>query len=156
MITVNSANELVIPVLDLDYGFHSLHFISANGSKRFLAGGAIKGHFCKLSAGDDIVICEGFATGLTLCTHYRRDCSVYVAFNAGNLLSVAVILRNEFPDAKIIIAGDYDRQSGTGQRTALEAAKAVNGIVAIPSFSDNESGSDWNDRWNIDNTEVSS
>jgi len=156
MVAVNSNNELVIPVRDLELGLHSLHFISPKGDKRFLTGGAIKGHCCRLSAGDDIVICEGFATGMTLSTYYMPHCSVYVAFNAGNLLSVALTLRAAFPDKKIIIAGDYDRQSGTGQRTALDAAKAVNGIVAIPSFYDNEFGSDWNDRWLLDNAEVMS
>jgi len=156
MVAVNSDNELVIPVRDLELQLHSLHFISPKGDKRFLTGGAIKGHCCRLSAGDDIVISEGFATGMTLSTHYMPNSSVYVAFNAGNLLPVALTLRAVFPDVKIIIAGDFDRQSGTGQRTALDAAKAVNGIVAIPSFSDNELGSDWNDRWLLDNAEVSS
>lgn len=156
MVAVNQANQLVIPLVDLQDNFHSLHFISANGDKCFLTNGLVKGNFCKLSVGDNIVICEGFATGMTLRTHYMQSSSVYVAFNAGNLLSVAKVFRAAFPDAEIIIAGDYDRNTGTGQRAALDAAKVVNGIVAIPYFSDEEPGSDWNDRWRLDNTEVSS
>jgi putative DNA primase/helicase len=108
--------------------------------KDFLAGGkksncyfAIRGEPAGVLA-----VCEGYATGasISVATGYP----VAVAFDAGNLLAVARSLRAKFPDSRIIILGDND-ESGTGQRAAEDAARAVGGMVAIPS----EAGKDWND-----------
>jgi len=145
---------LVIPVMDLQGELHSLQFISPKGDKLFLSGGAIKGHFYQLwsraSPTDAIVVSEGFATAVTLSCHYVPDCSVVAAFNAGNLLPVAQVFRSAFPDATIIIAGDHDK-SGVGQKAAEEAALAVGGSFTLPIFQSHESGSDFNDRWCLDN-----
>lgn len=150
-------NLLVIPVMDLQGTIYSLQFISPSGDKRFLKGGAIKGHFHQLWSGsynsNSIVICEGYATGVTLYSHYTPESKVYVAFNAGNLLSVASILRKAYPNEEIIIAGDYD-QSGTGQARAKEASLAVGGSFTVPVFLKGENGSDFNDRWRLDNQVV--
>lgn len=145
--------SLVIPVMDLLGEVHSLQFIQPNGKKTFLKNGAIKGHFYQIWSRkrptDAIVICEGYATAITLACHYTPDCTVVVAFNAGNLKPVARVLRAAFPDVHIVIAGDNDK-SGTGQKAAFEAAKAVSGDVALPVFQDEKAGSDWNDRWQVD------
>jgi len=151
---MDERSRLVIPIMDLTGNLHSLQRISPTGEKRFLTGGAKKGHFYQLWTGpDSIVICEGYATGVTLYTHYTPNSSVFVAFDAGNLLPVATILRSAFPDAEIIIAGDYDK-SGTGQTKAKEAALEVGGSFTLPLFQDGEVGSDFNDRWCLDNSEV--
>lgn len=149
---VNDNGWLVIPVMDLKGNIHSLQFISHEGNKVFLSNGAIKGNFYQLYSGIDstIIICEGVATGVTLYSHYIPQSSVYVAFNAGNLLPVAKSLREAFPDSKIIIAGDCDK-SGAGQQAAKAASDVVNGSYAIPKFQEHELGSDWNDRWCLDN-----
>jgi putative DNA primase/helicase len=154
-IWVTPKNYFVVPVLDLAANIRSLQFISPNGEKQFLKGGAIKGNFYQLSSGtsNEIVICEGYATGVTLCTHYAPHASIVVAFNAGNLLAVAEVFRSAYPDAEITIAGDCD-VSGNGQRLATLAAEAVRGKVSIPYFIDNETGTDFNDRWCLDNPEV--
>ena len=154
-IWVTKKNHLVIPVLDIAGNIRSLQFISPTGDKQFLKGGAIKGNFYQLWYGsnNEIVICEGFATGVTLYTHYAPNASVVVAFNAGNLLPVAQVFRAAYPNAEITIAGDND-STGTGQRLAKEAAEAVGGKVSIPAFKDNEVGTDFNDRWCLDNPEV--
>jgi putative DNA primase/helicase len=155
---MTKTNRLVIPVMDLHGTVYSLQFISPDGNKRFLKGGAIKGHFYQLSSGPDnsnksIIICEGYATGVTLYSHYMPESKVYVAFNAGNLLSVAITLRKAYPNEEIIIAGDYD-QSGTGQARAKEASLAVEGSLTLPLFQKDETGSDFNDRWCLDNQAV--
>lgn len=145
---------LVIPLTDLEHTIHSLQRISPTGEKRFLTGGAKKGHSYQLWTGSEsLVICEGYATGVTLYTHYTPSSSVFVAFDAGNLLPVATVLRAAYPDAEIIIAGDYDK-SGTGQAKAKEAALAIGGSFTLPLFLDGEAGSDFNDRWCLDNMEV--
>lgn len=140
-------NRLVLPVMDIAGDLHSLQFITESGQKQFLAGGAIKGHFYQIWTGNKaIVICEGYATGVTLHSHFTPDSSVIVAFNAGNLKPVAEVMRQAYPDAEMIIAGDNDK-SGVGQKAANEAALAVGGRVSMPTFLDHESGSDWNDYW---------
>ena len=146
---------LVIPLTDLEHTIHSLQAISPDGSKRFLPNGAIKSYFYQIWTGRNgrIVICEGYATGVTLYSYYTPNSSVFVAFNAGNLLPVAKVLREAFPDDEIIIAGDCDA-SGVGQKKAKEAALAVGGRCTVPLFQDGEVGSDFNDRWCLDNNEV--
>jgi len=146
---------LVIPLTDLEHTIHSLQSISPDGSKRFLPNGAIKSYFYQIWTGRNgrIVICEGYATGVTLYSYYTPNSSVFVAFNAGNLLPVAKVLREAFPDDEIIIAGDCDA-SGVGQKKAKEAALAVDGSFTVPLFQDDEVGSDFNDRWCLDNVEV--
>jgi putative DNA primase/helicase len=67
---------------------------------------------------------------------------------------VAKLARNHYPLAKIVIAADNDI-SGAGQVAAMQAAKAVNGVVAMPQFTDKERKqnpkvSDWLDRWQLD------
>ena len=148
---IDSWGRLVIPVMDLQGNVHSLQYISSNGKKKFLSDGAVKGNFYQLWAGSDgIVICEGYATGVTLCSHYVPNCSVIVAFDAGKILAVARVIRTAFPEVAIIIAGDNDN-NGSGQKAAIEAAQAVNGSTAIPVFDKHEMGTDWNDRWCLDN-----
>ena len=155
---VDKNGQLVIPVMDLLGNVHSLQFISPKGDKRFLSNGAIKGNFYQLwsrkSPSKAIVICEGYATGVTLSRYYMADCSVVVAFNANNLLPVANVFRAAFPDSIIIIAGDNDK-SGTGQAAAKAASDAVFGSYSIPLFQSHEVGSDFNDRWCLDNPDIS-
>ena len=139
--------RLVLPISDLQGNLHSLQFISPKGEKQFLSGGAVKTHFHQIWSGDQgFVICEGYATGVTLYRHYVPDYSVVVAFNAGNLKPVAEVFRKAFSDSQIVIAGDRDK-SGAGQQAAEEAALAVNGKLSIPPFLQSEAGSDWNDFW---------
>lgn len=150
-IWVDKMSNIIIPIMDLMGNVHSIQSISPDGFKKFLPNGAIKGHFYQLWSGNEnIVICEGYATGVTLYSHYCKDSTVVVAFNAGNLLPVAQIFRNAFPEAGIIIAGDFDA-SGVGQKSAQAAADSVGGVVSIPVFQSHEKGSDFNDRWCLDN-----
>lgn len=145
-------NRLIIPVVDLYGNLHSLQSISPNGTKKFLPGGLIKGNFYQMWTDEKraaITICEGYATAATIHNYFTRHTSLIVAFNAGNLKPVALKFRDMFPAANIMIAGDND-ESGVGQKAAEEAALAVDGNVAIPTFREGETGSDWNDRWLLD------
>jgi putative DNA primase/helicase len=160
---MNYQNALIIPLTGIEKPFigavQSLQFIQPDGQKRYLSGGKKAGGFYPIQWIDDapIVICEGFATGATLAEHYTPFSSVICAFDSGNLKAIAKAFRSQHPTAQIIIAGDNDHQTerntGTniGQQKAIVAAKAVNGIVSIPQFAPNEAGSDWNDRYLIDN-----
>jgi uncharacterized protein (DUF927 family)/phage/plasmid primase-like uncharacterized protein len=117
----------------------SLQFINERGEKLFLTGGRTRGCYYAIgSRTPTLIICEGFATGASL--HESTGLAVVVAFSAANLKPVAQGLRAKHPGVRIIIAGDNDK-SGTGQRAALEAARAAGGAVAIPATE----GQDWND-----------
>jgi putative DNA primase/helicase len=123
----------------------SLQFIAADGEKRFLPGGRVSSAYYSIGKPDGVLlVTEGFATGASL--HEATGQAVAVAFNAGNLEPVAKALRAKFPQARIIIASDNDA-SGTGQKKAEEAARAISGMLAIPDFGTErpEGASDFND-----------
>ena len=52
------------------------------------------------------VVCEGYATGASI--HEATGYCVHVAFNAGNLISVAKTIRQQHSESKIFIAADDD------------------------------------------------
>jgi putative DNA primase/helicase len=129
-------DALVIPMRS-GGELHSLQFIHADGSKKFLTGGRITG--CYFSIGNlkdapALAICEGFATGVTI--HEATGYPVAVAFNAANLEAVARYMREKFPDLPLIICADDDfaTEGNPGLTKGTEAARAVGGFLAIPDF----------------------
>jgi phage/plasmid primase-like uncharacterized protein len=62
--------------------------------------------------------------------------AVAACFSAGNLKSVAMVLRAKFPTLRLVIAADND--TGTpgnpGERHAFEAAAAAGALVSVPDF----------------------
>lgn len=131
--------SLVISIHNESDQLVNLQFISPEGEKRFLSGGRKRGCFHIIGEiSENILICEGFATGASLYEDCRQR--VVVAFDAGNLLPVAKTIRELSPDTEIIICGDNDL-SGVGQTKAREAALSIGGKVLIPPTP----GQDWND-----------
>lgn len=125
---------LVLPIMDINGSLHSLQFISPEGKKTFLQGGAIKGHFIpvhgKASENKQILICEGFATGASLAAMFPDAC-IIAACNAGNLKSVALNMRTAFPKARVLICADCDF---VGLSKAREAAIASGSLFCHPTF----------------------
>jgi putative DNA primase/helicase len=126
---------LVIPARDAAGELHTLQFIGIDGAKRFLTGGRIAG--CYFSIGhphEGMFLCEGYATAATV--HAATGDAVAACFSAGNLKSVAMVLRAKFPTLRLVIAADND--SGTpgnpGVRHAFEAAAAAGALVSVPDF----------------------
>jgi putative DNA primase/helicase len=140
---------LLVPIQDIDGTIHGIQFIEQGGSKKFKTGTNKVGHFFKIGNSNDgiIVVCEGYATGASI--HQATGYDVIIAFDAGNLLSVAQGIRSKYPEMKIIIAADDDHgtEGNPGLTKATEAALAVNGLLAIPTFPDNRGpkDSDFND-----------
>ena len=105
-------------------------------------------HRCSLRLGTiergaPLLVCEGYATGLTLRMACDRTAPVFVALNAGNLLSVVQMLRELHPQTPILVCADDDWRTknhagepdNVGRRKAHEAAKAVIGVhVIYPVF----------------------
>lgn len=100
-------DSLVVPLRDAAGVIHSLQYIAEDGTKRFLTGGRMSGgYFAIGKSRGKIYIVEGFATGATVHEVARE--AVAVAFNAGNLEAVAKALKEKYPDATLVIAGDDD------------------------------------------------
>lgn len=136
---VDCDGALVMPLRDTNGTLHTVEFIAADGTKRYLTGGRTSGSYYSIGQPNGaLVIAEGFATAASV--HAATGHAVACATNAGNLAPVAKALRTKFPDVRIVIAADNDA-SGTGERSAIEAALAVSGTVAMPI----KAGTDWND-----------
>lgn len=129
-------DTLLIPMRDTDGTLHSLQRISGAGEKRFLSGGRVTGCYFSIGKPDGLVIvCEGFATGASL--HEATGHAVAIAFNAGNLETVATALRTKYPDMRVLIAADDDHltEGNPGLTKATASAHAVNGDLVVPVFS---------------------
>lgn len=79
--------------------------IDPDGGKKFLSGQRTKGaSFCFDNKGP-IILCEGFATALSLrrvLKNARRRYTIHVCFSAGNIVEVA----KQFPDCFIVADND--------------------------------------------------
>ncbi len=127
----------VVPMTTSDGELHSLQFIGADGEKRFLSGGRVKGcHYLigELEGAAALCIAEGFATAASI--HEATGYPVAVAFNAGNLGPVAAALHERFPALPLVVCADDDHKTAgnPGLTKAKEAARAVGAALAIPNF----------------------
>lgn len=149
-------NHLVIPLYN-QRRLVSLQFIDAEGNKRFLSGGKLKGSYFfwgKLTPQTPtIYVAEGIATGWAV--HCLSDRSpVVCAMNAHNLPVVAQRLRNKWQQAHLIIAADNDVTSDStrnvGVDYAEQAAILCNGKITKPQLPHQpQTACDWNDVYRI-------
>ena len=140
--------RLVLPIRDTVGMLHSLQFIGADGGKRYLTGGRIRGCYFGIGKPDGVLcIAEGFATGASI--HEATGYAVAVAFDAGNLQPTAKALREKFPDMQLILCADddYRTDGNPGMTKAKETAQAVGGLLAVPDFGPDrpEGATDFND-----------
>ena len=140
--------ELLVPVRHGPGPLVGLQRIMADGEKRFLKGTPMAGAYTVLgkpSKHGPVVICEGWATGMSirLATGY----CVVVAFNAGNLESVAMKIRKALPEALVIIGcdDDFKTKGNPGMTAGADAARAIGGMVAWPVWMNEQTGTDFND-----------
>lgn len=152
---LQSGDLLVIPISDVSGTITSYQTINSEGEKRFAFGGKITGGFFVIgdpltSNSTHAVLTEGFGTGATLreCGG-AMDSTVVVAFNAGNLLSVAKAIRAAFPALEMAIAADWDGApaGGIGVEKATQAADSVGAELWVPLIPDgmNADKADFND-----------
>lgn len=125
---------LLVPARDVSGTLHTIQFIGADGTKRFLTGGRIAGCYCAIGRPvDSLLVAEGYATAATLFAATGR--AVAVCFSAGNMLAVARELRLKFPGLRLVMCADNDLTPGNpGVTAATKAAQAVGGVVAVPNF----------------------
>lgn len=131
-----TTNELVVPMRDASNyrNVLSIQRIDVDGGKRFLPGGQAKGAVYIMGTGDDVVLCEGYATALSIQAALKalyRQARVAVCFSAGNIANVAKALQGR----KVVVA-DNDRS-----QTGAKAAEAT----GLPWMMPPEAGTDAND-----------
>ena len=140
----------------------SLQFISPDGTKKLLTGGAKAGNFILVAgslAAALVLIAEGFATASTVAREFP-GAAVLAAVDCGNLEPVARAVRSRYPAAQIVVAADDDRMTpgNPGLTKAREAAAAVGAKLIRPAWPEGapQSLSDFNDlaTWMIENTEA--
>ncbi len=131
---------LHLPLRDTQGVLWNLQTITAEGVKRFLPGGRKRGLYLAIGGAIDEVLCvaEGYATAASI--HEATGYPVACAFDCGNLQPVALSLREKYPDARIVICADDDKETeqrigkNPGLDAARQAAAAVGGIVITPNF----------------------
>lgn len=100
-----------------------------------------------------VIICEGWATGMSILRFTQAKKTILVAWDSGNMEAVAATLRKSFPDCRIDSASDNDHTKpdadNAGLCAALRLGRAVGAYVVMPRFNSQDPLqqplSDWND-----------
>lgn len=145
----NENGDLMIPLYDIEGQLHGMQLIDLKGNKQFIPGTVKTGHFFPIYGKEDVLyICEGYATGATI--HNVTGKTIFCAMDAGNLKSVAEVIRKQYPYKKIVIAADNDAKTegNPGISIAKKTAAEVICFVAWPQFNpgdQEEKCTDFND-----------
>lgn len=107
--------SVVVPMIRYDLpremALVGAQMILSDGSKRFTPGTAKAGSACRfglVEIGAPVLLCEGVATGLSIRSAIDRRMAVFAAFDAGNLMPVALVLRALYPASPILVCADDD------------------------------------------------
>ena len=121
--------------------------------KRYFLGAQKKGCYFPIGTNeykynDDIIfIAEGLATATSIFEAFSNQYQVIMGLDAGNLIHVAKVFKDKFPNSKIVICADNDpKDNGTnpGVEAAKDAAGEVSGLVAVCPLIDGRAA-DFND-----------
>lgn len=112
-----------------------LQKIDANGEKLFNKHMAMKAACCPIGrpAADEriVFIAEGYATARSVRMAMEDTLPGYVAFNAGNLLDVARMVRARHPKAHILFCADDDWQLVQRLHTELQETHDIDVVVEV-------------------------
>lgn len=133
--TVFRKGDVAVPLRDAAGRLWALQVINGQGTKLFPKYARKSGCFHLLgdAAGAEVLaVAEGYATAASV--HEATGWPVAVAFDDGNLLPVGRALRELYPAARLVFAGDDDPTSpgNPGRRKAEAAAVALGGVAAFP------------------------
>lgn len=159
--TINNGYNgwIMIPGYDAEGKICALQYVSPDGEKRFEKGSRKQGSLFEIP-GDTgkLVVCEEYSTGASI--HEATGHAVVVAFDAGNLVSVAKAVRKKYgADAEIILAADNDKWKpdigNIGVDSAKNAAIEIDAKLTIPKFTHTETKpTDFNDLARLESLET--
>lgn len=148
LIWLTLEGKLLVPVMDFERypQVISAQLISEDGEKKFLTGGRAKGGVYRFGVAPSkarrVVLCEGYATGLSIDAALRMlpgaHC-VVVCFSAGNLEHVSGLLPKSI-DALVCTDNDHPNRV-TGTKAGEESARRTGRRWIMPT----EVGTDFND-----------
>lgn len=129
----------------------TLEFIDAHGRKTALPGQGTKSRSCwttiyPLPADvEELLIGEGTATCMSAAE--VTGLPAVAALSCSNLKAVVEDFRGLYPGTKITVLADLDKKTSKPIPNAVEAARAVNGFLAVPGFGPDrlEGQTDFND-----------
>lgn len=154
---MDCAGALVVPMRDSAGEICQLQLISPIGEKRYLPGPKPAGLYFSIGKASEVIcIAEGFATAASI--HEATGYPVAVAFDCGNLVHVAKVLREKLPTGKIILCADDDcsTDGNPGITKATLAARLAGARLAVPDFGTYrpEKAKDFNDLGRIRGVEA--
>lgn len=129
-------SRLIVPIFNASSRLQSLQHIDESGNKRFHRSLSPKGGFLLLGPspmpGAPILLCEGYATGVTLFENLGM--SVAIAFSADNLLEVGRIIRTLYSSSELWVCADNDHATAgnPGLTKARAAAYQLHGRLIVP------------------------
>jgi len=124
---INAAGGLVVPCWSGDE-LQTLQIIPLTGAKKNLPGASFNdGFFTVGQITDRAYIVEGI--GQAWAVYQATGCAAVVCFGAGRMARVAAVLRDKYPDAKLVICPDRGKEAD-----AEKIAVAVAGqFVTMPA-----------------------
>ncbi|MGK3115809.1 LPD7 domain-containing protein [Candidatus Pantoea formicae] len=127
---------LVVPFGDADGAFRTLQYIPPDGEKFLFKDAPKAGHFRveggELRNGEPVLYAEGYATARSL--HMVTGRPVVMTIDAGNMETVANVLKDRYPDSPHLFMADVDhtKDVNKGVLSANRAAAASGGAVLLP------------------------
>lgn len=129
---------LVVPFHDADGAFRTLQYIPPDGEKYLFKDAPKSGHFRveggELRNGEPLLYAEGYATARSLYMITGRP--VVMTIDAGNMETVASVLKARYPDSPHLFMADVDhaKEKNKGVLSANRAAAATGGVVLLPDL----------------------
>ncbi|MDT3239617.1 DUF5710 domain-containing protein [Pseudomonas amygdali pv. morsprunorum] len=133
---------LVVPFFNASGTFKTLQYIPPEGEKFLFKDAPKQEHFLvvggPLDPAKPILYAEGYATARSL--NLATDLPVVMTIDAGNMVAVAKVLHQQYPESRHLFMADFDhaKEVNKGLIMANEAAMAVGGQVLHPTFNDAE------------------
>lgn len=140
---------LVVPFYDVDGTFRTLQYIPPDGEKYLFKDAPKAGNFRveggELRNGEPILYAEGYATARSLYMVIGRP--VVMTIDAGNMETVANVLKVRYPDSPHLFMADVDhtKEKNKGVLSANRAAAATGGAVVLPDLTATEIESGFTD-----------
>ncbi len=142
----------VVPLRDEDNKFWSYQILNSDGTKRVPKNIKVSGLFHVLQPfvnGQSILLAESYVVAATC--YEVMGLPTITAISSSNLERVAMILRSNYPNSRIIVLADNDRHlevnKGVQAACLVKDRLGINCTIAIPDFEGFPAVGDYSD-WN--------